>query len=32
MKTLENIQVRRAKFEKFMPQLVIEPERNRAFL
>lgn len=30
-KTLENIQVRRAKFEKFMPQLVIEPERNRAF-
>ena len=30
-KTLENIQVRRAKFEKFMPQLVIEPKRNRAF-
>lgn len=30
-KTLENIQVRRAKFEKFIPQLVIEPERNRAF-
>ncbi len=30
-KTLDNIQVRRAKFEKFMPQLVIEPNRNRAF-
>lgn len=31
LKTLENIQLRRAKFEKFMPQLVIEPEYNRAF-
>lgn len=30
-KTLENIQARRAKFERFMPQLVIEPEKNRAF-
>ena len=30
-KTLENMLVRRAKFEKFMPQLVIEPEQNRAF-
>ncbi len=30
-KTLDNIQVRRAKFEKFMPQLVIEPETGRAF-
>lgn len=30
-KTLDNIQVRRAKFEKFMPQLVIEPEAGRAF-
>ena len=30
-KTLENIQARRAKFERFMPQLVIEPEKHRAF-
>lgn len=30
-KTLENMLVRRAKFEKFMPQLVIEPDKNRAF-
>lgn len=30
-KTLDNMLVRRAKFEKFMPQLIIEPEQNRAF-
>lgn len=30
-KTLENMLVRRAKFEKFMPQLIIEPDKNRAF-
>lgn len=30
-KILENILVRRAKFEKFMPQLIIEPDKNRAF-
>lgn len=30
-KTLDNMAARRAKFEKFMPQLVIEPEKERAF-
>lgn len=31
-KTLDNMAARRAKFEKFMPQLVIEPEKERAFI
>ena len=30
-KTLDNMAARRAKFEKFMPQLVIEPDKERAF-
>lgn len=30
-KTVDNMAARRAKFEKFMPQLVIEPEKGRAF-